>query len=245
LALQSLNILLLEEKVSFFDLPINGRQGLHITKVLKLEVGDAMDVGVQNGPKGRALLLEKPKDLLKFSVIWEENAKTDCYPVNLLVGLSRPQTCRKILEQATSMGVAEIHFFGCEKSEQSYINSRLWTTDEWERKIIKGAEQAFSTYIPRCKIWESFNDCLSEQEIDSKCMALDNYESKKILSSIEYNKLNNLTLAVGPERGWSNSERNLLRQKGYELFSIGPRVLRQETAVVASLSLFVSNHWEI
>ena len=74
-------------------------------------MGDDIDVGLKNGPRGKALLLEITNGFLKFSINWQNFIDVDSYPVSLLVGLSRPQTCRKILEQATSMGVEQFHFF--------------------------------------------------------------------------------------------------------------------------------------
>jgi RsmE family RNA methyltransferase len=46
-----------------------------------------------------------------------------------------------------------------------------------------------------------------------------------------------LALAIGPERGWSGAERDLLRAAGFALAHLGPRVLRAETAVVAAIAL--------
>ena len=243
MALHELNILLLAEKLSFLEFPIDGEIAEHIVKVLRLEVGSEMDVGVQNGPKGKARLLERSEYYLKMSVEWNENHLIDHFPVNLIVGLSRPQTCRKILDQATSMGVNEIHFFAAEKSGNSYQKSRLWKTGEWQDKIKKGAEQSFSTHIPLCKLWKNLNDCLIGQPEQSCRVAMDNYESKKTIGSMMWNKFDHFTLAVGPERGWSRTERDQLRKRGFTLLSMGSRVLRQETAVVASLSQVVGQFW--
>lgn len=243
MALHELNILLLAEKHPFFEFPIDGEIAEHIVKVLRLEVGSEMDVGVQNGPKGRARLVERSEYSLKMSVKWNDNHPSDHFPVNLIVGLSRPQTCRKILDQATSMGVKEIHFFGADKSENSYRKSRLWKTGEWQDKIKKGAEQSFTTHIPVCEVWKDLSDCLIAQPGQSCRIAMDNYESKKAICSMIWNKFDHFTLAVGPERGWSKSERDQLRNQDFTLLSMGSRVLRQETAVVASLSQVVGQFW--
>jgi len=243
LALHELNILLLAEKHPFFEFPIDGEIAEHIVKVLRLEVGSEMDVGVLNGPKGKAKLLEKSKVSLRMSVKWNEGDSSDHFPVNLIVGLSRPQTCRKILDQATSMGVKEIHFFVADKSENSYRKSRLWETGEWRDKIKKGAEQSFSTHIPFCKVWEGLSECLTDQPMQSCRIAMDNYESKKNICSMIWNKFDHFTLAIGPERGWSKAERDQLRKQDFTLLSMGSRVLRQETAVVASLSQVVGQFW--
>ena len=238
-----MNILLLEEKVSFFELCVNKKEAYHILKVLKVKVGDDIDVGLKNGPRGKALLLEITNGFLKFSINWQNFIDVDSYPVSLLVGLSRPQTCRKILEQATSMGVEQFHFFLGQKSEKSYIDSRLWKNKEWLRKIQNGAEQAFSTFIPSCVVWNDLRSCINGQETNSSLIALDNYESKKSLLTVKKSEFNHFTLAIGPERGWSTSERDILRNQGFNFFSLGTRVLRQETAVVTALSHIVCKYW--
>ena len=239
-----MNIFLLREKVSYLELPVKGDNACHILTVLKAGVGDVIDVGVQNGPKGKATLQEITKIHLKLSLKWNDPHPCDLYPVSLVVGMARPQTCRKILGQASAMGVSRIDFFMSEKSELSYRNSRLWSTNEWEEKIYKGIEQAFSTFLPKCKIWANMNDCIADQPSDSKALALDNYESSCTLNHLQFEESSPYyTIAIGSERGWSNSERELLRNQAFTVVSLGPRVLRQETAVVVALGQVLSKFW--
>ena len=75
-----MNILLLEEKVSFFELCVNKKEAYHILKVLKVKVGDDIDVGLKNGPRGKALLLEITNGFLKFSINWQNFTDVDSYP---------------------------------------------------------------------------------------------------------------------------------------------------------------------
>lgn len=241
-----MNIFLLPEKVSYLELPVKGDSACHILTVLKAVVGDVIDVGVKNGPKGKATLQDITKVHLKLSLIWNDPHPCDLYPATLVVGMARPQTCRKILEQASAMGVSRIDFFMSEKSELSYRDSRLWRSNEWEEKIFKGVEQAFSTFLPQCKIWADLKDCIDDQPSGSKALALDNYESSYTLNQLQVeDHYAYYTIAIGSERGWSNSERELLRDQGFTLVSMGPRVLRQETAVVVALGQVLSKFWDI
>lgn len=245
MALSELNILLISEKVSFLNLPADGETGSHITRVLNAQEGDSIDIGVRNGPKGKATLLSLNKQNLKLSIKWDDDHPTDLFPISLLVGLSRPQTCRKILEQASALGVSNMHFFVSDKSEPSYRDSRLWKTKEWEEKIQKGVEQAFSTFIPECKIWSNLDECLASQSGSSIRIALDNYESSGTFPcSPQRDKIDHYTIAVGAERGWSDNERQRLRNSGFLLLSLGPRVLRQETAVVVALGQVLGRFWK-
>ena len=240
-----MNILLIPEKVPFLDLPVHEERCTHITHVLNAGIGDVIDVGVHNGPKGKATLLELDHTRLRLSLSWMEDHSTDLYPLTLLVGLSRPQTCRKILEQASTLGACEIHFFVSEKSEPYYRESKLWKTGEWRDKIQKGVEQAFATFIPECQIWPDIAKCLDTQSTNSFRIALDNYESSDtFFPSAQRGECKHYTLAVGPERGWSEKERQILRKSQFSLLSLGPRVLRQETAVVVAMGQILSQLWE-
>ena len=246
MALRNLNILLIEKKVDFLNLPVRGEIASHVLTVLKVVVGDKIDIGAHNGPKGKATIIKVTSEELQISIQWQEPHMCDLYPVSLIAGLSRPQTCRKILEQASSLGVSKMNFFISEKSEPSYVESRLWKSDEWKKKIIKGIEQSFSTFIPECKIWSNLEECLFEQKKNSYRFAFDNYESLKTLEdSNAWKGRNHYTVAIGPERGWSSEERNLLRENNFLLVSMGPRVLRQETALVAGLGQIMGQFWKL
>ena len=240
-----MNILLIEEKVPFLILPITGDSASHIINILNASEGDEIDIGVQNGPTGKAVLSSITGEELQLVIKWNEIHTNDLYPVALLVGLSRPQTCRKILEQASALGVNRIDFFISDKSEPSYRESRLWKTNEWREKIIKGTEQAFSTFIPGCDVWDSLEECTSQLKLNSLRFAFDNYESVQTLEGLKsWKGRQHYTVAVGAERGWSNQERIFLRENEFSLLSMGPRVLRQETAVVVALGQVMSQFWK-
>ncbi len=66
-------------------------------------------------------------------------------------------------------------------------------------------------------------------------LALDNYESPEALGGVEMAAP--VTLAIGPERGWTETERVMLRDAGFRFVHLGERVLRVETACVASIAL--------
>ena len=87
---------------------------------------------------------------------------------------------------------------------------------------------------------------LFEQKKNSYRFAFDNYESLKTLEdSNAWKGRNHYTVAIGSERGWSNEERNLLRENNFLLVSMGPRVLRQETAMVAGLGQIMGQFWKL
>lgn len=203
--------------------------------------GNQVFVGIVNGPRGKATIIEDNADGLLLEIKWEPDFPKPL-PITLVLGLPRPQTGRKILEESTSMGVSRILFFSSEKGEPSYSNSKLWQTDEWRRHLIKGAEQSFTTTIPEIIHFKNLQTCLSFLEGEGAgtlSIALDNYESPLSLSETLKTK-DAYILAIGSERGWSKNERNQLREAGFALAHLSNRVLRMETACVAGISLISS-----
>lgn len=109
-----MNLLLLEQKESTMFLPTEDVRVKHIREVLRMTQGDQFYVGIVNGPRGKANIIEDKAHGITFEIKWESvNQKP--FPITLLVGLLRPQIARKILEESTSMGVARILFFTLKK----------------------------------------------------------------------------------------------------------------------------------
>jgi len=233
------NLILFKPEETTRVLPRDDVRAEHILGVLRRTVGDALDVGLANGPRGKATLLNVTKDALELAFAWEPSPPPLPPPTTLIIGLPRPQTARKILQDAASLGVRSLHFARCDRSEPSYADSRLWHSGEWQRHLDAGAAQAFCTHIPTLTHRYTLAELIGEfsQSKTGVAVALDNYEATARLSEIALTSDTPLVLALGPERGWSASERDALRAAGFILAYLGPRVLRLETAVTAALSI--------
>lgn len=211
----------------------------HILEVLRRKEGDDFDVGIIDGPKGKAVLKEILTDGLVLTFCWgEEDPPLD--PISLIVGLSRPQTNRKILQEASAIGVQRMLFAQTESAELSYTSSRLWTAGEYKRHVLAGVAQGFATRVPLVEYGMSLDTALNEVNSLAAKYALDNYEYTLPLGEIKPAYRDEIALAIGSERGWTAKERDILRDSGFVLVGIGPRVLRTETAVIAALALVKS-----
>jgi len=237
-----MNIVLFEASEIDNPLDCQDPRANHILKILRRGIGDTLDVGVINGMRGKARLDRIGKDSLSLKFELNE-MDPPLYPLELIVGLSRPQTNRRILREATSLGVRRLSFVQTDRSEPSYGESRLWSSGEWKRHLVDGAAQAFSTRIPEVVFGVKLEDSIVSLPEDQQRIALDNYEADSHLLDTKA-KYPNFVLAIGSERGWSEDERNLLRNKGFDLAHLGSRPLRTEAAVVAGLAMIVGRIWQ-
>jgi 16S rRNA (uracil1498-N3)-methyltransferase len=228
------NIILFDLPETLSPLPRTDPRATHILDVLRRRPGDDFDAGLIDGPRGKATLVSVQDSSLSLSFVWgEEPPPLD--PITLIVGLPRPQTARKVLQEATSLGVCAMHFVTSEKGEAGYARSVLWSSGEWRRHLIAGAQQAFCTRLPELTHDLSLREAMAALAPANCRLALDNYEASEPLSQAYIR--HPATIALGPERGWSDGERDLLRESGFHLVHLGPRVLRSETACVAAITL--------
>ena len=241
--LRDLNLILFDRAELPVPLPRAYRRSRHLVEVLRRHEGDFFDAGIIDGPRGKGKIVQLSDDALFLEFTWTgEQPAND--PFTLIVGLPRPQTARDILREGSALGIQDLHFVTTEKGEPNYGQSSLWRNNEWYKQLVLGAEQAFCTRLPQVSFRRSLFDVVANLETAGMSrIALDNYESEQPLSQIVSLKPA-VTLAVGPERGWSAAERDELRLRGFEMLHLGSRVLRTETACIAAIAILkAKNKW--
>ncbi|MEX0326077.1 MAG: 16S rRNA (uracil(1498)-N(3))-methyltransferase [Puniceicoccaceae bacterium] len=234
-----MNRILFESQDSQCELAASDPRLEHVRGVLRMKVGDAFDVGVVNGPVGKATIRELGPERMQLSMEWGERPPLPP-DIHLLVGMCRPATARKILATAPTLGVRSISFASCGRSDPAYAKSRLWKSGEWRSVLLEGVEQAFDTYLPAVEVADSIGNGLASLPVAATRLALDVYEGVGPLSGAACSPGQPVCLAIGPERGWNKHDREALRGAGFELVSLGERVLRVETAVTAALTLLLA-----
>ncbi|MDC7226318.1 MAG: RsmE family RNA methyltransferase [Spirochaetales bacterium] len=217
---------------------------VHMKKILKADIGFSFEAGIINGKQGRATVSAIKDGELTLNFI-PESDPVGLHPITLLLGLSRPPTVKKVLKEATALGVSRFILFGTENGEKSYKNSNALKPDKILDVLIEGVQQAVCTQIPEVSIEHSLRCAIEALAAPQGTLmqALDNYEAVMSLSEYWRNAAPgapHTILAVGSERGWTDRERVRLRNSGFTLCSLGPRVLRTETASIAGTALCLS-----
>ncbi|MDA0711450.1 MAG: RsmE family RNA methyltransferase [bacterium] len=229
-----MNIILFKSCDQTQSIPLSDLRAQHILKVLNCQIGDTFHAGVINGPSGRGTLTSITDGEIGLCFAWTETPQDDP-EIIFLIGLPRPQTARKILNTLSTLGASALHFVQSDKSDLNYATSKLWTTDEWSQHLIDGAQQAFTTRIPEVRFDLSLYKTLKALAPGSDRIALDNYEGQAALGERVLSLP--LVIAIGPEQGWSDRDRDLLIRSGFRLTHLGQRILRVETACISAMSI--------
>ena len=231
-----MNIILIRENETFF--PLSDERAEHILRVLHLKEGDSFKAGIINAKEGRAKIISIKDDKIAFSFLPEKDSSS-LYPVDLIVGQTRPICMRRILREACSLGVRRIFLPITDLGEKSYLSSSLYKDGEYEKIVLDGAMQSGFTGVSECHIMPSINEAIKAVEDCSFKLLFDNQIGTESLSKIDL-RGSSVALAIGPERGWSNREREIFITMGFKPTLIGRRILRTETAVPSSVTLTLS-----
>ncbi|MFT5837090.1 MAG: 16S rRNA (uracil1498-N3)-methyltransferase [Candidatus Azotimanducaceae bacterium] len=231
-----MNLILFDKPFETKRLEGDDPRAQHISKVLRARVGTKVFVGFVNGMRARSeVILVEADGAISLKVVGTEPAPRPL-PIRLLLGLPRPHTAKRILFEAASMGVHELHFFEAERGEPSYAQSSLWTTDEWKDRLRLGTEQSFGTHVPEVCMHTDLQSAISFLQGEGAHIVLDNYEAAGSLSQVLPDTAPSAVIALGAERGWSSDERDTFRKNGWKLAHLGAHVLRLETACAAAVA---------
>ncbi len=235
-----MNIILIENKELFGDrVVLADHRAKHIIKVLKKEVGDTLRLGMIDGFFGEATVIAVQRKY-PFVVELVVNLTREPAPppvIDLLLALPRPIMLRRILSQVTALGVGTIYLVNANRVEKSFWDAGLLEEKEYRPHLIQGLEQAVDTRLPILQIHRHFRpfveDVLPQLAPQYSHLLLAHPLGGKKLSHYLNPAAQKVLYAVGPEGGWVDFEVEKLLQAGMQPFSLGPRILKVDTAVVA------------
>ncbi len=230
-----MNIVLLDSVSSSGLIPSTDRRAQHIIRVLRLKVGDTFILGQVNSHVGTATITGITGEGVSYTYHKTREANP-LYPVTLLVGQVRPISMKRILREATMLGVREVIISRCELAEKSYESAKIYTDRAYEEFLLDGAMIAGDVCIPHVEIVTDLRSV--EYSRYRHRFLLDNVIGSSPLSHVEAD--GETIIAVGPERGFSDTERALFIDHGFTVHSLGGRILRTETACPVALSLVLS-----
>ena len=213
----------------------------HIVKILHSTIGDSVRVGMIGGHvgTGKILQLESNYPFLVDLLVNLTEKPVAVPAIDLLLALPRPIMLKRILSQVTALGVGKILIINANRVEKSFWEAGILDPVEYRPHLIQGLEQAVDTRLPEILISRSFKD-FAEQKLpvmadEYSHLLLAHPNAKQSLSTCVamHKKVGRVLYAIGPEGGWVAFELEKFARSGMHAFSVGARILKVDTAVVA------------
>jgi RsmE family RNA methyltransferase len=216
---------------------------VHLLKVLHKKAGDTFEAGILGGMRGTGKIEKINFDGSIFITVTANDPSPPRLRIRVAVGFVRPIQIKRILRDLSNIGVSNIDLVGTDMGEKSYRDTKLLSDGGARKALVEGAVQSRDTILPEITVYDHVEKWLKQRpwedanEIRSPLLAaLDNVRPEGSMFNLDRTS-KSIALAVGPERGWSDRERDLFEKAGFLRLSLGGRALRTETACVAAASL--------
>jgi 16S rRNA (uracil1498-N3)-methyltransferase len=212
---------------------ITGENAHHLTRVLRVEAGQKFEIS-DNERAWLATVETARKDLVRFAVEEELPAGPELREVTLYLALIKFERFEWAVEKATELGVTRIVPFEASRSEQGLFAGAHKRVDRWRRIAREASEQSRRLRAPEITLPAR----LPFSDVSTHRVWLDEQPgATPLITVFSLHPGDSVSLLVGPEGGWIDSERRKFAESGWQAASLGPSILRAETAVCAALAV--------
>ena len=212
---------------------IEGSEFIHMKKVLRMSEGDKFIASVNDEYDYYATIEKINKENLIASI--EKKEKCPALPKNNLVlfqMMPKKEYFDSILPKAIELGVNEIYFFS-----SSYTMVKDFKRERVNQQVLSACKQCERSLLVPVHDVIKFNQMLEMiKEFDVILFPNEHEKSIKFDTNLVKNK-KNIAVVIGNEAGFSEDEASLIIKNGAKSFTLGRRILRCDTAVVATLTL--------
>lgn len=225
-----------------------GDDARHMTTVLRLGIGDQVILVDEAGQAAIAeiMSLNGEQVLLDLKEKIHEERESRII-VHLAQGLPKSDKMDYIVQKTVELGVGSIIPFAAEHSVVKYDPSKQKARQErWQKIASEAAKQCRRIRIPQVAPVQSLESILDKATNDTEILML--YEGQVSLGlrqALAENRSSSYLLIIGPEGGLSGREVAIALQKGARLVTMGPRILRTETAAVAAVTAVLYHHGDL
>lgn len=223
----------------------------HITKVMRMDIGDEIICSTPNGQVFLCSICELSPNEVHAQIV-EEVLENRELPIDITIAQALPKgdKLEYVVQKGTELGAARFILFPSERSIVKWDRKKEDKKVERLNKIAKeAAEQSHRTLLPTIESVQSLEQLLLRDAFSKKIFA---YEEKGKANEhlglrTSFSNLqrgDSLLIVIGPEGGFSQNEVERLEEHGFIPCSLGPRILRTETAALYVLAA-ASYHFEL
>jgi 16S rRNA (uracil1498-N3)-methyltransferase len=225
---------------------IKGPDVNHIRRVLRMKPGDRVEVIDGEGFQYEVVLAEVERDYVRGEILSKTAMQTES-PVNIRMGqaLIKGNAFDLLVRKAIELGV---HSIGAIRTQRCVARlakeSESYRTQRWQRIAEEASKQCGRSRVPEIHstVLSIEEFCQQSSDCDLKLVFWEE-EQKTCLQDITApGSVTSIAFLAGPEGGWAAEEVDFLKQQGFQTVTLGPRLLKADSASLVILSL-LQHRW--
>ena len=217
---------------------LTGDNAAH-ARVLRLQQGEHVVVCDGNGTECECTISDVSPD--QISLVVNKRYATLSEPkvqASIYMAFSKGDKFEHVIQKATELGVFEIVAFPSarcvSRPDDKSLKKKL---ERWQKIAASAAEQSGRGYIPKVHVVKSFSEAIERgKKTDMSILFYENEHATTLHMALSSKEYKTISLLTGPEGGLETSEVALASENGFQVCTLGSRILRCETAPLCALS---------
>ena len=220
---------------------IKGEQAAHLIRVLRAQAGMECDM-VAGDRVWRAVISGVSGDAVRFTLLSEVEADP-ALPVTLLLSIFKFDRMEWIIEKATELGAERFIPMTARRSEKHLAQAAPARVERWRRVAREAAKQSRRSDVPVVEDVVPLKSAVRARPAALRLLLAEQERSYTLYAAMKAAlqqptmEKPTVDLAVGPEGGWTAEEETLFAAEGWQPVSLGPRILRAETAGITAMAV--------
>jgi 16S rRNA (uracil1498-N3)-methyltransferase len=210
-----------------------GEHAGHLVRVLRARVGQEFDIATGKAVR-RGRIVSINSDRVEFA-LGNEIPSATSGNIILLLAIFKFDRMEWAIEKCTELGVSRIVPVIARRSDPHLVTASSKRAERWERLAHQASEQSRRQSPPQIDSPTKLKDAVVFP--GALRIVLAESESQNYLRDVIQPSDAQILLAVGPEGGWVEEELKLYRESGWIVASLGPTILRAETAAIAAVAI--------
>ncbi len=215
-----------------------GDHAEHLSRVLRAEIGQQYDIATPTGVRlGRIVSVKEGcVDFLLSDFLPNQVVTTP--DITLALAIFKFDRMEWAIEKCTELGVTKIIPLIAARTEKHLAQAAQKRAERWRRLVTQASEQSRRATPPDVADPMKFDRLITE-DVQTRIVLAESETVLSLASSLTRTQ-GRIILAVGPEGGWTAEELKKFDQSGWQSATLGPTILRAETAAIAALAIAFS-----
>lgn len=223
---------------------VTGEMLTHLRDSLRTTIGETLWFGDGQSTRYRAEIIDISKHVVTGRIL-ETIQEPPRYTPHLILGQSllKGEKMDWVIQKAIELGADELIPI---ESRHSVVQLKADRVDHqlsrWQRIALEAAQQSEQWRVPTIAMPQSFSTLLIPRATSTIALMLAERREGKSLQTIELpqDPMSSVLILIGPEGGWSHEELAMADQAEVQPITLGPHILRSETAAIAAICILQS-----
>jgi len=214
---------------------LTGTHAAHLARVLRAQVGQEFDIAAKNTVR-RGRIVSVSNDRVEFE-LGEASPSILLPDLTLLLSIFKFDRMEWAIEKATELGVSRIVPLIAQRTDAHLVAASSKRFERWQRLVHQASEQSRRASPPEIEQPVKVREA-SAFSAPTRILLVESEQQRTLRDCLQATDVpGTVALAIGPEGGWTPAEIDAFTAAGFLPASLGPTILRAETAAIAAVAI--------